>query len=371
MPHFLCCSASFSCTVHRPVSHHIPPEDKLLPVRSSPGKVKDDSGINVHTGNAYLDKDAYNPPVLLNEAQLPGQMPDSPRDAAFNRTTNPAEKKGVPLLEETLSCSTNSRLHQPPSGILVNMEQPCPAEQPSPAAIAAPSKLRIPLHLQGSSASFSLQYRNSEQLLAPNSFIHPLQQHSSSARSSDLLHSRCSRRHFPVLSSNPESLWHMAEPPFLRCFSRKSETWRLYRHFQLSYTHPDSGQNEALGSGGSLSTAASAFDARAGLTAAAAAATGSAGCVSPSAVREAALCQLQRELDVTESLPCCPLLLLPHRVYEQSDAMYVVYDSEGEYEDLYTFLRARQRLSEGACRSIMRQLLQVRWFQNAGTADSV
>ncbi|GIL47824.1 hypothetical protein Vafri_3978 [Volvox africanus] len=352
MPPFLCCSPSLK-------SSPISPEEKKHTVCSPHKKVLDGSARDVPTEAAPAAKQICKFETFLDEALLPGQLPEPSGDAAPRRSFDAEKTTGVPLLEDTFSCSTRSRSYVAVAGSMAEARQPCPAELAPAGSTTSLTKLRIPAHLQSSSTSFADDYRDGEQVMSPASF-------------SDLGHSLLSAGSFQgsgrgLRPSSPRaqnlgSVWLLMEPPLVRSVSRRSGQRRLYRQFQLG---------DADGAGAPFVTAQ--FEQQDGTAGQAVAdavmeANGSstqvvaksvASAIQQSyAVRRAALQQLQMELDAAEALPCCPLLLLPHRVYEQPDAVHVVYDSMGEYVDLNTFLREKERLPESSCRSVMRQLLQ-------------
>ncbi|GLC45126.1 hypothetical protein PLESTB_000432300 [Pleodorina starrii] len=336
MPAFLCCSSS---TQALPISLEV----NVSITRPSVKTAVNASAKDVHTETPAAAKHAYKLQTLLDETLLPGQLPGSPGTAANGRSFDADPKTGVPLLEDTLCSSTNSRYHASALGSHGAALRPGLAELPaSPPPIG---KLHIPAHLQNSSTTFSADYRDGEQMMSPLSFSEPPRRASSDGDSHP------SRGSLPSATRDGpslESLWRLLEPPLLRSVSRRSGHRRLCRQFPQ--TAP--GRPEALAGAASCSKAAAAAGA------AAAPKPGVAAPLSRSSCAALALQLLQQELLTAEALPCCPLLLLPHRVYEQPDVVHVVYDNAGEYTDLHSYLQAQQRLSEASCRSIMRQLLQ-------------
>ncbi|GIL89401.1 hypothetical protein Vretimale_18721 [Volvox reticuliferus] len=343
MPPFLCCSPSSR-------SFPVSPEEKKHTVCSPHKKVLDGSANGVPTEPTSGAKQIYKFKTLLDEALLPGQLPDPSGDAAPHRSFDAEKRTGVPLLEDTFSCSTRSRSY----GVAVGMteaRQPCTAELAPAGPATSLTKLRIPAHLHGSSASFADDYREGEQVMSPASFS-DLGKCPPTACSSEGCGS----------APNLGSVWLLMEPPLISSVSRRSGQSRLYRQFQLAdpdwagapFVTPQLVQQD--GTAGQTVAGAAIEASRSSTHVAAVSVTSIT--QHSCAVRRAVLQQLQAELDTAEALPCCPLLLLPHRVYEQPHTVHVVYDSTGQYVDLYTFLRMKERLPESACRSVMRQLLQ-------------
>ncbi|EFJ41261.1 hypothetical protein VOLCADRAFT_98797 [Volvox carteri f. nagariensis] len=318
MPAFLCCSVSASFSISS--DEHPPPAPSAGREVPCVG-----SGSDVRAETTTAEKHAYKLHKLLDDALLPGQLPGSPGDAASGRSLDAEQKTGIPLLEDTLCRSTNARSHVSALGRTADYAGH-PELAPDAPGRPAIGKLHIPVHLQSSSSCFAAEYRDGEPVTSAASF---------SARDD---------------APSPNGVWDLLEPPFMLATSWKSGQRRLCRRFQLG--EMDNGTVEMWSSAASQIIRNGDMEKRGK--------------------------QLQRELDTAAALPCCPLLLLPHRVYEQSDAVYVVYDSTGEYSDLYSLLRTKQRLPEAACRNVMRQLLQAlsvlherRWVHRNISSETV
>ncbi|KAG2494886.1 hypothetical protein HYH03_007124 [Edaphochlamys debaryana] len=288
------------------------------------------------------------------DALLPGQLPpDSPRDVDSHLHANGKQgPKGVPLLEDTLTRDARQR-PDPTASPGAGPGRPGQRFDPK----APPPRLQVPAELQ-SGTSFADDFRSGEQVSAQATASGPPLLKRGSSR--NLLLGAPSTGG-PAASSAPAPSasqldiplqWLLPTGPLGQAVSRSSGQRHLVKQVRV----PSPSQPSQLGVG---------FSAPAGPGAGAGAGQGQGQPVSSPrgaeslaaiAAQAQAVLQLNRELALAAQLPRCPQLLLPHKVYEQGDVAHVVYDGAGE--ELFTYLRARQRLPEACCRDILRQLLQ-------------
>lgn len=326
-----------------------------------PGK----AASTAHGNNGYKKLQMY-------EGLLPGQLPDSPRDAEglASILEGPAKGSAVSLLEDGLANDGRGKSFFAASCAHAT------AGGNGQLALVVPPHL-----LPADAAAFDTDFRGGEQVTALPSVSSNGASHGQCRGSSNNT-GLSSGEPGAASGFSPLDLMLLPDGPMAHAVSRRSGRRRLHKLHRIpalpALPPDDNGsaeQGEGGSSGDSTVNASSGRPPAAlrGIVPAAEAGPGSreaAAAATPHSTL--ALHRLQRELAVAAQLPRdCAVLLLPYRVYAQPDLVHVVYDGAGE--ELLSYLRQRQRLPEATCRGVMRQLLQVRSLQpwGKGTAQGL
>ncbi|GFR40858.1 hypothetical protein Agub_g1508 [Astrephomene gubernaculifera] len=337
MPSLLCCTGAYtSSPVGTPCSTE--PLSKYD---------KNDNAVSV----VALPNGASKPQhgIVFDNALLPGQLPETPRSES--PSLEPEARRSISLLGYT-ACRTGERV----------LPRPDQATAERPTLLAA---LDFPTHIRIVSTSFDADFRKCEGAAPPRQPGTAPQQH---YREASTLYPEAAGS--SGSGGDPLDLSVLLPEAHLRhAVSLSSGHGRLYKVYPrqaagcaASLAH--SGETLASNMPGSVPDkfrqAAAAGCCVQADGPATAAVTATAPSLTPLAWQ-----RLREEISLSAELPrSCPLLLLPDRLYEQAGSVHLVYGSAvpDGCTDLWTYMQKkhqrRRRLSEGSCRSIVRQVLQ-------------